>query len=295
MGETFYSFARSLSNYKSLFYSTAEENDNIYTQICAPFSAKYSINGDSLTSLCEKCIIYLNNAEANFHNLIENARSAVYLLCFLHDELSRKVSYRYNTLTVYNGLIDLYEEKYGFRTLEVYKKHIVVDIIEKVKNLYDLYDLFEKFTHSTGDCYNNCECAKKCVDLYKTHLVVCYKGINQDFCNELEKFRGIYNSYMEKISICDDAIRTLPSTKSIDLQIALIIPFVIILVMSFTLFILYKFTPFFSRLRSLTSRKKQVCKNIDQELHELQRNYEIPNGNSQNISYHLLYNSGENF
>lgn len=66
-------------------------------------------------------------------------------------------------------------------------------------------------------------------------------GNNQHFGNELEIFRGLYNNFMQK-ETTSDAEKILPSNKNNNVFVDVVIQLVIILIIPFFSFIIYKET-----------------------------------------------------
>ncbi|SBT53524.1 PIR Superfamily Protein [Plasmodium ovale wallikeri] len=114
-----------------------------------------------------------------------------------------------------------------------------------------------------------------------------------DFCDELENFKQTYENYLKSVKCPESVPKILPPIKRYNVAAIISIPFSIILVISFFLFIFYKFTPFGFRIRSLLIRKNKLYNDIDQETNELIYSSEKSNINYENKKYSLLYHSVE--
>ncbi|SBS94763.1 PIR Superfamily Protein [Plasmodium malariae] len=217
------------------------------------------------------------------------------------------LNYRINSDDSYNKKTEWFQryrdfssQKENICTDEI--KIIHQDVLNKLKQLYSYYENFNKYegkkSDSDGTICNNIE---ECYNFYNDNYKQCQKKRNDAFCEELINFKKAYDDKMNKLSPCNDLPKTLPqieqtstiilpTTKEDDVFVP-ILTTSIVLIMSFTIFFLYKFTPLKSWIYSRLQRKKIIKHNKFQEefseslqnLHEeVNRNYE---GSSHNISY----------
>ncbi|SBT85653.1 PIR protein [Plasmodium malariae] len=175
---------------------------------------------------------------------------------------------------------------------ENYIKKIEPDILDKLKGLYRYYEYFNKYEGQESDSGGSiCNNIKRLYSFYNDNYKECQKKTNDPFCDELINFKNAYDDKMNKFTPCEGLPQTLPPKEEVDYLFFPILTTAIVLLMSFTIFFLYKFTPLKSWTYNRLRKKKIIELNKFQEesreslqnLHEeVNRNYE---GSSHNISY----------
>ncbi|KMZ96369.1 hypothetical protein PVNG_06146 [Plasmodium vivax North Korean] len=152
-----------------------------------------------------------------------------------------------------------------------------------------MYDYFYKFkgNNQLGD--NKCICATKCVDLYKKNINICEEGNDNDLCYELDNLKERYDSYMKSKVDCPDLPKTLESYRIYNPAVVVITPFSVLLVISLTLFLLYKFTPFGLIFRKGTNNKNKIPENLDYETHFPPHTSQRVNNYNNNRQYNISY------
>ncbi|KNA00888.1 hypothetical protein PVNG_05815 [Plasmodium vivax North Korean] len=152
-----------------------------------------------------------------------------------------------------------------------------------------MYDYFYKFKGNTQHGDNKCNHAKECFRLYKENIKICEEGNDNDFCYELDNLKEIYDAYMITIEGCPGLPESLESYRVQNRAVVIITPFSILLVISLSLFFLYKFTPFGSFFQKGTKNKKKIPGNVDYEMqvpsHASQRVNKYNKNRQYNISY----------
>ncbi|SBT00811.1 PIR Superfamily Protein, partial [Plasmodium malariae] len=134
---------------------------------------------------------------------------------------------------------------------ENYIKKIEPNIIDKLKGLYRYYENFNEYKGKDKDTSGNiCNDIKSLYSFYKNHYEECQKKSNDAFCEELINFKNAYEDKMNKFSPCNDLPKTLPQIEQTSIQILpptkedyVFVPILttsIVLLMSFTIFFLYK-------------------------------------------------------
>ncbi|SBS99371.1 PIR Superfamily Protein [Plasmodium malariae] len=228
---------------------------------------------------------------------------------FISDSFKRckYLNYRINSDETYNknpkwfqGYRDFSSQTGNICTEEI--KTIQQDVLIKLKELYNYYENFNEYKGKESDSDGRiCNNIKKCYTFYSANYKECQKKKNDSFCEELINFKKAYDYKMSKLSPCNDLPKTLPqieqtSTQTLpptkeDYAFVPILTTSIVLLISFTIFFLYKFTPLKSWIYNRLRKKKIIELNKFQEesrdslqnLHEeVNRNYE---GSSHNISY----------
>ncbi|KMZ91860.1 hypothetical protein PVMG_00733 [Plasmodium vivax Mauritania I] len=119
-------------------------------------------------------------------------------------------------------------------------KNITNDVFLNIQTLAVLYENLKKFKNKEFCNNDKCKCSHNIVNLYTKYIDDCRKGVNTEFCNELDNFRNMYNKHMEKPNECDEVQKILPSARITDNTLIIITPFVIAFVLSCGLFISYK-------------------------------------------------------
>ncbi|KMZ86096.1 hypothetical protein PVMG_05811 [Plasmodium vivax Mauritania I] len=119
-------------------------------------------------------------------------------------------------------------------------------ILKRSAKLIELNDTFNNCSHKF-----DCACAKKCSDLYKEFVGECYNDYDYAFCSELQSFKYKYDEKMKSIETCNGAEKILPSAIKHDLHVIIIIPMIILTVLSFLVFALYKVKLFVQRLNTI--------------------------------------------
>lgn len=161
--------------------------------------------------------------------------------------------------------------------------------LEKVHKLITLYRIFKKDAKSSGIC--NCDCALECSKLHSEYIKDCPKGNDEDFCNELENFKYKYDTNMLSVTDCNTAPKTLPSVKALDLNFIITTTVTIKLVISFFLFILFKYTALGPRLFPRLRRNKRFKENEVRETQKLGHISERSRSKGRNKSYNIVYNT----
>ncbi|SBS94955.1 PIR Superfamily Protein [Plasmodium ovale curtisi] len=97
---------------------------------------------------------------------------------------------------------------------ENHTEEIKHDIYVNLKELYELYEKFNKLKNGATSCTkDNCTCVNECANLYFSYEGKYNGDYYQDFCNELENFRGLYNDQMKNENCGDNVDKTLKSFK----------------------------------------------------------------------------------
>ncbi|SBS98306.1 PIR Superfamily Protein, partial [Plasmodium malariae] len=169
-------------------------------------------------------------------------------------------------------------------------KKIDSNVLAKLTELYKLYEVFKNFNIQNDQITESCESARKCYEFYNKHYKDCDEGKNDDFCEEFKNFKEVYEDTMSNVTSCPGVPQLLPPKKR-DYVILSSLTTAAVLLASFTLFFLYKFTPIKSWLHYHLQKKKVIeyndvekeTKGFLQNTHkEINISYE---GSSHNIRY----------
>ncbi|SBT85609.1 PIR protein [Plasmodium malariae] len=249
-------------------------------------------NYPDFTTPCQQVGRYLIEIKENYkHDSLKRCKYLNYLI---------NADNRYNNSSWFQGYRDFSSQTENICTDEI--KTIPKESLDKLKKLYGYYDNFSIFNGKDNDSDGNiCKCVKECYNIYNDNYKKCQKNSNDPLCEELINFKYAYDDKMDKLSPCIGLPKTLPqieqtstiilpTTKKDDVFVP-ILTTAIVLLMSFTIFFLYKFTPLKSWIYKRLLKKKIIELNKFQEesreslqnLHEVvNRNYE---GSFHNISY----------
>ncbi|KMZ90596.1 hypothetical protein PVMG_05743 [Plasmodium vivax Mauritania I] len=119
-------------------------------------------------------------------------------------------------------------------------------ILEESAELTELYVTI----NNNGKTFD-CGCAQNCSQLYNVYVKECDNNFDNDYCRELENFKLKYEEKMKSINACEGAQKILPSAIKNDLHFVIIIPIIILTILSFLVFALYKVKLFVERLNNI--------------------------------------------
>ncbi|SBS94084.1 PIR Superfamily Protein, partial [Plasmodium malariae] len=252
-----------------------------------------AISDKDLVSACQEVGRYLIEIKENYKS--DSLKRCKYL------------NYRINSDDNYNKNPEWFQgyREFSSKTENICKneiKNINSEILKNLKTLYSYYEDFENYNGITDTSTSStCNKIKLCYQFYIQHYEECQKKSNDAFCEELNNFKKAYDDKMNKFTPCEGLPQTLPQIEQTSTQILpptkvdyVLVPILttsIVLLMSFTIFFLYKFTPLKSGIYYRLRKKKIIELNKFQEesreslqnLHEeVNRNYEE---SSHNISY----------
>ncbi|SCN12445.1 PIR protein [Plasmodium malariae] len=219
-------------------------------------------------------------------------------------ERCKYLNYKINAEDSYKkpDLFEIYK-KFSSKIGNVCKdeiKTIPQNSLGKLKELYSYYENFSKFDGKDKDSDGHiCNDINNLYSFYNNNYEECQKNSDDAFCEELSNFKEAYEHKMKMLTPCDRLPKTLtpillqPSSPEETDQVFIpSLTTALILLISFTLFFLYKFTPLKSWLHTHLRKKKIIeFNNITKEKREsLQNTQEYINisydENLHNIGYH---------
>lgn len=216
-------------------------HENIF---CHEISKHFINDHEKYRNPCTQVLKYLSYLESK--PSLDYRACCKYLNYWLYDNVINNKKSEYNALKLYQQFKNLDNDLLDHNICEKYIEDINDDIFSELK---ELYTLFDKFNHikkeTTSNIANICKIADECSTLYRKQEQKCAANYKNIFCNELENFRKVYNSYMASKIKCNAESIILPSFLKNNLAAIIIVPFVIILIVSFILFILYKVNNYF--------------------------------------------------
>ncbi|KMZ76867.1 hypothetical protein PVIIG_05858 [Plasmodium vivax India VII] len=186
---------------------------------------------------------YLDNLEdldVHYSSKPKIIQGCIYLYFWIYEKELQKSIYNKNNHDIYKKLLEQYNAyNTGSNINQICDAHVKDELNGKLKNLYYLYYKFYKLKSDNEFTSTNCNCTDNCVKLYMDSINSCNNDSSGKFCEKLEIFRSQYNEFMKKYDTCDKKYTYLPSAIMFDRK-AFLISVLVILVISFTLFGLYK-------------------------------------------------------
>ncbi|CAI7718666.1 PIR protein [Plasmodium vivax] len=237
---------------------------------------------------CSKAQHYLSKIEKSSDpQYISNA--CKYFMYWLYYDVLNKETDNSKILRIYEDVLTGYIEGTGNVYLKDYVSFLSEEKIEKIIKLTKMYDSFYNFKGNMQHGSNKCNHAEECIRLYKENIEVCEEGNDNDFCYELDNLKENYDTYMMSKEVCSHLTRTLESYKVYNPAVPIISPISILLVISLSLFFLYKFTPFGSIFRKRTKNNKKIADNLDYAMNVLPHTSQRVNNYNNNRQYNISY------
>ncbi|SBS89702.1 PIR Superfamily Protein [Plasmodium ovale curtisi] len=287
--KTIYNVANEVQTYRNQLI--IENGDSIMSMdICQNFDNPYIDKKNSALN-CERGIKYLTHLKS-YDNFDYRDKGFRYLCYWIYSDVLKDNKSIENVLNIYKEFHKKYEEFESYK-FEGYLKEFSTDILKNLINLTDLYKIFNSFKDIIDNSCTNHDQVRQCAEKYNIYVDECYAGDDDDFCDELENFKEAYDSAMKNVNCPENIPKILPPIKRHNIGATVSIPFAIILVISFFLFIMYKFTPFGLRVSSLLKRKKTMHNDLEQDKNEFVFTSKKPDVNSENKKYSLSYHSVE--
>ncbi|SBT57876.1 PIR Superfamily Protein [Plasmodium ovale wallikeri] len=289
--ETIYTVASSFRAYKTELEGEYESGFSLDMGECNEFTSDY-LNGTESAKTCHLAVKYLLHLKESV-NIPYIDKGCKYLFYWIHGKVVKNEKSIENTLKLYNIFRQKYEDYDETIKFDKYLEHFSNDMLDRLIRLFELYVKFSTFERKSTPSCEKCECANECAKLYDSYVDECHKGNDYDFCNELENFKETYENNMKNADCPEGVQKILRPIKTHNIVLIILIPLIFILVKSFVLFILYKFTPFGFRIRTLLNRKKSIYNSLNQETDKLLYTSEKLNKNSENSNFSLSYHSLE--
>ncbi|CAG9472693.1 unnamed protein product [Plasmodium vivax] len=282
--------------YKSIFKDNLNEYHQQYSQKCQNSGPIYIGESGSFSLPCIRCMKYLESLDSTYNDADNQKKEGIlYLFIWLYDnELRQNIYSKENPLNIYENLLKEYEEiRWDTHTniLNIFYQKIKNIINSDIKDIYHLYYKLYKLKKDEECNINNSQCAKACYDLYDTYNKTrCVNNNSSDFCTKLGNFWKEHEEYINQSITCNGNIICLLYLKKPYLSVILTMVFISSII-SIILFILYKFTPIGSRIRTTRKSKKNIWNNLDQEMYNIPDYTEMSNNNSKKKPYNLAYQS----
>ncbi|SBT85603.1 PIR protein [Plasmodium malariae] len=234
--------------YKDDFDKTIQDFNDRTTELNPGSKCATILKHDNdFTEPCQEIGAYLMKIQKDYFS--ERIRRCKYLNYWINNKE------KYNKLSSWFNGYNEFSSKLG-HICEQYIKQIDKTTLTKFNELYDLYEKFNNFIKNVATQSVNCQSAQGCYDLYIRYYIECEESNSNEFCEELNNFREAYNKQMINVTACPNVPRILEPKKNYVFFASLTT--LTVLIATFTLFLLYKFTPIKSWLYSRLQRKKII-------------------------------------
>ncbi|SBT74446.1 PIR protein [Plasmodium ovale] len=300
---------------------TTEQADTSY---CSSVSNKLSC-GSEFFETCQQIANFVKNS-TDASNTDKIDEQCIYLNYKVNDEMYRIKDISENTTGFYYYFIEEYESHFDFlKKCKIYIKHIDEKTFGNLKKIHELYHNLNIFI-TNGKSADNCKDLHNAAQLYEDHMGSCRKSNKNNFCRALHNFHHRCFSYINDVtSNCPDVAKTSLFTlgekvysedsdtdgasfneeeeeeddDDMDGLVSgsphnLLIAFAIMLAISFTLYILYRFSPFGSWLRPHIRKGKRNLNMLYQKALNLFNKNRHEELNSPNSIFNMQYYSSQN-
>ncbi|SBS95084.1 PIR Superfamily Protein [Plasmodium ovale curtisi] len=291
-GSNYYPYLSSFVQYDQKFNEIIEGSggDTTYETWCNQISGDQFQGNNIFRNRCYEIGKYLNNIRS------EQNDGDTYKRCaHLNYILNSNTNYHNMTNYSKSDLIKAYSGISQKLNDICYGKIELIDdnVLEKLKEIYNMHDLFNKVKLNKSSCSATC-CSNiiQCVSIYDKYIENCYVDSMDYICQELSKLKHVYDEHMETVTTCPEAVKKLIPPKENNTGVTILIPYIIILIIPFFLFILYKFTPFSSLVRPRIHQIKRLLNNIyEEDQYKTVDNSEFIEKTEKKGSYQIAYNS----
>ncbi|KMZ95689.1 hypothetical protein PVMG_05833 [Plasmodium vivax Mauritania I] len=223
-----------------------EKPPNEYESWCQEITKNHLSNND-IKKACLVVMAYFNDIKTTYYER-DRVSHCKYVYYWFYEFLIIILGNDKNVLQYYNDILNKHNEQHAPSICVGTVEEFDEEKYGKISVLYDIYEKYYSFTKKIESCSSDfCTCGDKCIKYYKTQTQKCTDPSNYEFCNELEKFRIIYNTYMASDNSCDNMPNYLPPFLIIHISYIILIPITILLAISFILFLLYKVNDNFIR------------------------------------------------
>ncbi|SCO70740.1 hypothetical protein PVC01_030005500 [Plasmodium vivax] len=222
--------------HKDLYDKAKKGTYEFHDQMCESFKTEFkehaNFDEEEYKNVCKVTVHYITDLKTKNLNIVHGYK---YLYNRISDELIKTVQNSTDDFTFYKTLLKVYCSDLdcpdiNINNIEGFSKQL----FKKHEHIVDLYNNLEKIHPSV-----NCNGAKEFVLLYKAKMDECIGVTNDDFCDELDRFKQDYETVMQNKS-CDGVPKHLPSIHGHNTLFSIIIPVSATLITSIVLFTMYK-------------------------------------------------------
>ncbi|SBS82033.1 PIR Superfamily Protein [Plasmodium ovale curtisi] len=309
------------SKYITDYVNATITTEHADTSYCSSVSYILS-SGSEFFETCQQIANFVKNStDASNSDKIDE--QCIYLNYKLNAEMYRIKNISENTSGFYYYFINEYEKYLDFlNKCNKNIKHIDKETFGNLEKVYELYHKLNIFITNSKSA-ENCKDLDNTAQLYEDHMRSCRKSNKNNFCRALHNFQHRCFSYINDVtSNCPDVAKTSLFTlgaqvysedsdtddakfdeeeddDDMDGSISgsphnLLIAFAIILVISFTLYILYRFSPFGSWLRPHIRKGKRNLNMLYEKALNLFNKNRHEELNSTSSLFNMQYYSSQN-
>ncbi|KMZ81711.1 hypothetical protein PVIIG_05543 [Plasmodium vivax India VII] len=235
---TKYNFVNLCGQRKNEINNYPKETTDINDPLCNRIKEQYETCIDFKNKYTCQQVMYIFNSISSSPTSEFNDDRCKYLYYWIYQELLQKNKNYDVALKVYRSILGKYFENYDEDDNHLRKNYIHEDKDMILKNSAKLIELYDTMNND-GNTFD-CDCAKKCSDLYKEFVGECYNDYDYAFCSELQSFKYKYDEKMKSIETCNGAEKILPCAIKHDVHVIIIIPMIILTILAFLVFVLYK-------------------------------------------------------
>ncbi|SBT55248.1 PIR Superfamily Protein [Plasmodium ovale wallikeri] len=165
--------------------------------------------------------------------------------------------------------------------------------LRKIKKLHNLHNSFSKLEEFIEQ--NNWQIdstAEEFAELYRNATIACQPDNSEDYCVALKEFEILCDHHV-KSKNCSEIAELMKYQRKINKAFKIVVPCIMILCISFFLYILHKFTSFGSWLNAFLIKNKIIPHNMNEEVTDQLFNYIYENEDRDNTcsSHHIGYHS----
>ncbi|SCA59752.1 Plasmodium vivax Vir protein, putative [Plasmodium vivax] len=254
----YYESIRSFPTFQDYYNRETAEYETKYISECEDINKYFDKEnqGRNFNSACQQIALFTKYLK-EYHDLADKNGACKYLNYIINKEIREFNNSDYETNEFYDNLINKFDEKNLNLRTDCTESIKLLDknVFENMGKLYTLYSSFHKYIYMDEES-KDCNEIEKCVPLFKEYTQGCNGDRNDDFCNALLNFSNYAYSHNSVVMTCTGETSTFTlglkrytdEDGSVDesdfdtdiSQNSVFIAFSIILVVSVTLFILYK-------------------------------------------------------
>ncbi|CAI7724266.1 PIR protein [Plasmodium vivax] len=292
MPERIYNAVSSFPQYKTILSDSYNGSAPANNAWCDEAVKTFAKDGDiSKKNICVTSIKYLEQIKEKKNNLyISNG--CKYLYYKLHENVYNNPEFNDIIYEFYKKLLNDHISK-DISTFTDNTAKINKDIYGNLQNLDALYDNFNKYKKEEVCDRGSCGCAQKCTELYAKCLPKCYRKYDTPFCVELQKFAERFNEYLRGHNECNTKIDELKLIYKYNSRIVITVSGVVLAIIVFSLFILYKIIQYRRKARRQKSKMKNIRVHMNQKINPILPTPESEKMKSKNISYNISYKNSE--
>ncbi|GAW84070.1 variable surface protein [Plasmodium gonderi] len=301
INESIYGFVNSLfpECKEAIEENRAHELTNYWDAHCQKINDfSEVVKSDVKNTICPQVMLYLYK----IYSVQENPLKEVgfkYIYYWLYKDHLKEGKKSSDIKTLYEELLKVYNDfSKNVSNIDFYQKNKSDDELENLKDIYDLNIKLQSIQNTSYCNINNrCDCAEQCAKIYNRLKSACISHYDHNLHNVLDKYRNKFID-LELNSTCDNILHLILPLSQDNKQMIIsskssivfprTIPIFVMLILSFFLFLVYKFSPYGLWMKhKIKSIKKKG--NNDDEISKIMEFSEIYNDLSMNSNYNLSF------